>query len=87
MMKEIKKVGCTEVTPELVVAFYISSLDCNGQEEVWGRTIVQTIGRNRFEAAKKTEYDMHLYVGLFKNYETDEEEMLDNEVLDSYSEE
>jgi hypothetical protein len=84
-MKEFKKVGCTEVTDDLTLIFYISSMDENGREAVpWGFTRLESIARKNFEDAKPDNYDMHLYVALFKNYESDEEELVDSEVIDSY---
>lgn len=83
-MSNLTKVGITPVTKDLTVAYYISSLDDNGEKNQWGHTKDEAEARRAFEEAKDTEYDMHLYVGLFKNYGSDDEELVDDEVLDSF---
>lgn len=85
-MSKLTKVGITPVTKDLTVVYYISSLDESGRENQWGHTKDGAKARRAFKKAKKTEYDMHLYVALVKNYGSDDEVLIDGEVLDSFSE-
>ena len=86
-MSKLTKVGCTPVTEDLTIVYYISSLDESGRDIQWGHTKDENNAKNAFELAKKTEYDMQLYVGLFKDYESDEQILIDAEVLDTFSDE
>jgi len=86
-MSKLTRVGCTPVTEDLTVVYYISSLDDSGRDIQWGHTKVEDDARNTFELAKETEYDIQLYVGLFKDYESDEQFLIDAEVLDSFFDE
>ena len=86
-MSKLTRVGCTPVTEDLTVVYYISSLDDSGRDIQWGHTKDEDNAKSTFELAKETEYDMQLYVGLFKDYESDEQILIDAEVLDTFSDE
>jgi len=83
-MNELTKVGTTPVTKDLTVVYYISSLDNSGRDNQWGHTLIEAEARRAFESAKKTEYDMQLYVGLVKEYGKDNENTIDSEILDTF---
>ena len=84
MSTKREKIGCTPVTEDLDIIFYISSIDENGREKYWGHTSDEDDAKQKFEAAKPTNYDMHLYVSLFKEYGKENEELIDDEVIDSF---
>lgn len=86
-MSKLTRVGCTPVTEDLTVVYYISSLDDSGRDIQWGHTKDEAEAQRAFELAKETEYDMQLYVGLFKDYESYEQILIDAEVLDTFSDE
>lgn len=86
-MEARTKIGCTPVTEGLTIEFYISSMDESGREEQWGHTLEEAEARRAFEQAKESEYDMHLYVSLVKNHGSDEPELIDDEVLESFNDE
>jgi len=83
-MSKLTKVGCTLVTEDLTIVYYISSLDDSGREIQRGHTKDEAEAQRAFELGKQTEYDMQLYVGLFKDYESNEQILIDAEVLDSF---
>ena len=86
-MSKLTRVGCTPVTEDLTVVYYISSLDDSGRDIQWGHTKDKDVIQDVFESLKEVETDMHLYVGLFKDYESDEQFLIDAEVLDSFFDE